>query len=356
MSRFLIKKYETLEPYTPGEQPKDSVLVKLNTNESPYPPAPAVAEAVREAAEKLQLYSDPDCTELRSAIAAMTGADPDRIICNNGSDETLYFAFMAYCDADCPAVFPDITYGFYPVFAEICGIEYREIPLRDDLRIAPEDYYYAGGTVFIANPNAPTGIPLSRSEIEDILRHNPDNMVVIDEAYVDFGTDTAIPLTERYDNLLVIQTFSKSRSLAGARLGYGIGSREIIADLNALRFSTNPYNVDRLAMAAGIATLANDEISISNCKSVEATRADTVDKLKKLGFEMTDSTANFIFIRHPGISGNDLFTELRKRGVIIRHFSKERISDYNRVTIGSPEQMEVFLRETEDILIKRNAI
>ena len=350
MSRFLITKYETLEPYTPGEQPKDSVLVKLNTNESPYPPAPEVAEAVREAAEKLQLYSDPDCTELRSAIAAVTGADPDRIICNNGSDETLYFAFMAYCDDNCPAVFPDITYGFYPVFAEICGIEYREIPLRADLRIAPEDYYDAGGTIFIANPNAPTGIPLSLSEIEDILCHNPDNMVVIDEAYVDFGTETSIPLTKRYDNLLVIQTFSKSRSLAGARLGYGIGSREVIADLNALRFSTNPYNVDRLAMAAGIASLANDEISISHCKAVEATRADTVDKLKKLGFEMTESTANFIFIRHPGISGNDLFTELRKRGVIIRHFSKERISDYNRVTIGSPEQMEIFLRETEDIL------
>jgi len=350
MSRFLSSKYKSLEPYTPGEQPKDRVLVKLNTNESPYPPIPEIAEAVREAAECLQLYSDPDCTELRQAIADMAGVSPDKVICNNGSDETLYFAFLAYCDESCPAVFPDISYGFYPVFAEMTGVEYKAIPLKEDLRIAAEDYYDAGGTIFIANPNAPTGIPLSLSEIEDILVHNRDNVVVIDEAYVDFGTDTAIPLIEKYDNLLVVQTFSKSRSLAGARLGYGIGSGEIIADLNALRYSTNPYNVDRLAMAAGCASLARDEINRGNCKAVMETRAYTVGRLKEMGFEMTDSTANFIFIRHPDISGGELFTSLRKRGVIIRHFTKERISDYNRVTIGSREQMEIFLRESQDIL------
>ena len=350
MSRFLADKYESLTPYTPGEQPKDSVLVKLNTNESPYPPPPEIAEAVKEAAHNLQLYSDPDCTELRRALASNIGVNADNIICNNGSDETLYFAFLAYCDENCPAVFPDITYGFYPVFAEMAGVPFREIPLREDLCIAAEDYYDACGTIFIPNPNAPTGIPLSKSEIEAILAHNRDNMVVIDEAYVDFGTESAIGLTDRYDNLLVIRTFSKSKSLAGARLGYGIGNREIISDLNTLRFSTNPYNVSRLAMAAGIASLEHDEINRKNCSEVMKTRKYTVGRLRDMGFEMTESTANFIFIRHPDISGGELFSALRKKGVIIRHFNKDRISDYNRVTIGSPAQMEVFLRETEAIL------
>ena len=352
MSRFLSSRYSGLEPYTPGEQPKDRVLTKLNTNESPFTPVPEVTEAVLKAAESLQLYPDPGCTELRRAIADAMGTDPGQVICSNGSDETLYFAFMAYCDKDHPAVFPKITYGFYPVFAEVNGIEYREIPLREDLSIDPEDYYECGGTVFIPNPNAPTGTPLSLSEIEGILRHNRDNMVVIDEAYVDFGTETAVPLIGKYDNLLVIRTFSKSRSLAGARLGWAVADSSIIADLDALRFSTNPYNVDRLAMAAGIASLKHDEANRRNCLAVMENRAYTVGKLKEMGFEMTDSTANFIFIRHPEVSGELLFTELRKRGVIIRHFSKPEICEYNRVTIGSREQMDIFLRETADILGK----
>ena len=350
MSRFLSKKYAALEPYTPGEQPKTMVLTKLNTNESPYPPAPEVVAAAAEAAHKLQLYPDPDCTELRNAIARAMGVDPDEVLCNNGSDEGLYFAFLAYCDDARPAVFPQITYGFYPVFADITGISYREVPLRADLSIDPADYYDAEGAVFIPNPNAPTGIPLRLSQIEDILRHNRSNVVVIDEAYVDFGTESAVPLIHKYDNLLVIQTFSKSRSLAGMRLGYVIGSKELIADLNALRFSTNPYNIDRVAMAAGIATLEHDEINREHCRAIMETREYTVRCLREMGFEMTDSTANFIFVRHPQVSGGEIFRELRARGVIVRHFDKPEICEYNRITIGSREQMDILLRELRPVL------
>ena len=350
MSRFLSSKYASLEPYTPGEQPKTAVLTKLNTNESPFPPSRAVVDAAAEAAKNLQLYSDPDCSALRNALAKVYDVDPDEVLCDNGSDETLYFAFLAYCDKDTPAVFPDITYGFYPVFAEVNGIEYRQIPLKDDFSIDPEDYYDAGGTVFICNPNAPTGMALTRSEIEGILQHNPDNIVVVDEAYVDFGTESSVPLIKQYDNLLVVQTFSKSRSLAGARLGYGIACKEIIADLNSLRFSTNPYNVDRIAMACGVASLENDGVNKANCRTVMDNREYTVSELKKMGFEMTDSTANFIFVRHPGVSGGEIFTKLRERGVIVRHFDKPRISEYNRITIGSREQMDILLDELRKIL------
>ena len=350
MSRFLSSKYAALEPYTPGEQPKTQVLTKLNTNESPFPPMPEVVEAVRREAEKLQLYPDPDSTELRKALAERFDVDPDMIICNNGSDETLYFAFLAYCDDKTPAVFPELSYGFYPVFADITGIGFRAIPLKSDFSIDPEDFYDAGGTVFIANPNAPTGIPLSLSQIEGILQHNRGNMVVIDEAYVDFGTESAVPLTKKYDNLLVVQTFSKSRSMAGMRLGYGIANAQLISDLNALRYSTNPYNIDRLAIAAGTASLMNDEVNKAHCLAVMENRQYTVEQLKGLGFEMTDSTANFIFVRHPEIGGDVLFRKLRERGVIIRHWDKPEINDYNRITIGSRGQMDILLREVRDVL------
>ena len=350
MSRFLSNKYASLEPYTPGEQPKTQVLTKLNTNESPFPPMPEVVEAVKKEAEILHLYPDPDSTVLRRALAERFEVDPDMIICNNGSDETLYFAFLAYCDAKTPAVFPKLSYGFYPVFADITGIEFREVPLKSDFSIDPKDYYDAGGTVFIANPNAPTGVPLSLGQIEGILQNNPGNVVVVDEAYVDFGTESAVPLTKKYDNLLVVQTFSKSRSMAGMRLGYGIASPEIIADLNALRYSTNPYNIDRLAIAAGVASLENDEVNREHCRTVMENREYTVEQLKSLGFEMTDSTANFIFVRHPEMGGDVLFQKLRERGVIIRHWFRPEINDYNRITIGSHEQMDILLREVRAIL------
>ena len=350
MSRFFSSKYESLEPYTPGEQPKDKVLTKLNTNESPFPPMQEVMDAAYEAAKSLQLYPDPECTELCKAIAKTLGVEPYEVLCNNGSDEGLYFAFLAYCDGDKPAVFPSITYGFYPVYAEMTGINYREIPLKEDFSIAPEDYFDAEGTIFIANPNAPTGIPLSIAQIESILQNNPDNVVVIDEAYVDFGTESAVPLIHKYDNLLVIQTFSKSRSMAGMRLGYVIGCRDLIADLNALKFSTNPYNINRIAMAAGIASLEHDEVNKTHCRTVMETREYTVSRLKEMGFVMTDSTANFIFVRHPEVSGETIFRKLRERGVIIRHWNRPELTEYNRITIGSREQMDILLRELEDIL------
>ena len=240
MSRFLTEQRKSLVPYTPGEQPKILNLIKLNTNESPYPPVAEVTERAREEAERLYLYPDPECKALCEAFAARCGVEADQVIAVNGSDEILNFAFMAFCDKDTPAVFADITYGFYSVFAEINSLPARVIPLRDDFTINVEDYFDAKGTIFIANPNAPTGIALTRDQIELILKSNPDNVVVIDEAYVDFGGESCVPLTKKYKNLLVTQTFSKSRSMAGARLGFGIGSPELISDLRSIKYSTNP--------------------------------------------------------------------------------------------------------------------
>ena len=259
MSRFFSEKYIDLEPYVPGELPKNKREIKLNTNENPYPPLQEVTDAVAEESRKLNLYSDPDSLELRRALADNLEVPEDHLIVTNGSDEILNFAFMAFCDDHIPAVFPDVTYGFYPVFAQINQLPYREIPLKDDLTIDINKFFQVAGTLFIANPNAPTGIALKKSEIEQILQNNTYNVVVVDEAYVDFGAESCLPLVEAYDNLLVTRTFSKSRSLAGARLGVGIAQPELIADLNAVRNSTNPYNVNRLTAAAGIACLKHDE-------------------------------------------------------------------------------------------------
>jgi len=255
MSRFFSQKYDALTPYTPGEQPKEKKYIKLNTNESPFPPSPKAIEAASKAAGALQLYSDPTAAKLHEMIAALYGVKSQNVLATNGSDEILNFAFMAFCDGNHPAVFPNITYGFYSVFAELNGVPYEEIPLKADFTIDPKDYIGIGKTIFIANPNAPTGIALSLDTIEEIVKSNPDSVVVIDEAYVDFGGETAAPLTKQYKNLLVTGTFSKSRSMAGARLGFGIACEELINDLNTIKYSTNPYNVNSMTMAAGIATL-----------------------------------------------------------------------------------------------------
>ena len=350
MSRFFSEKYLDLEPYTPGEQPRNKQEIKLNTNENPYPPLPEVAEAAAQECRKLNLYSDPESRELRKALAQTLGVDKDEIIVTNGSDEILNYAFMAFCDEHIPAVFPDITYGFYPVFARINMIPYEEIPLKDDLTIDIQQYFQAAGTLFIANPNAPTGIALKRSEIEEILARNPYNVVVVDEAYVDFGGESCVPLIREYDNLLVTQTFSKSRSMAGGRLGFGVANKELIQDLNAMRDSTNPYNVNRLISAAGIACLRNDEYNRKNCRTIIETRAQIERELKDMGFEMTTSLTNFLFARHPAISGEDLYRELKARGILIRHFNRERIRDYNRISIGTPEQMKILASAIREIL------
>ena len=265
MSRFLNARYRDLEPYTPGEQPQDQKYLKLNTNESPFPPAETARINAAEAAKNLNLYSDPDCRALSEKLAERLSADSglkltsENVIITNGSDEVLNFAFMTYCGREKPAVFPDITYGFYPVFADMNGVPSKEIPLDGEFRIRTSDYIGAGGTIFIANPNAHTGVALSRGQIEEILAGNPEDLVVVDEAYVDFGAESSLPLLEKYDNLLVIQTFSKSRSLAGGRLGFGVASKEIITDLQTIRFSTNAYNVKYMTMAAGLGVLEEEE-------------------------------------------------------------------------------------------------
>ena len=350
MSRFFSEKFADLEAYVPGEQPKDQQYIKLNTNENAFPPHPAVAEAARRAAGTLHLYSDPECAEIRKKLGERLGLTPEELVMVNGSDEVLNFAFMAFCDERTPAVFPDITYGFYPVFAVLHGIPYREIPLLEDLTIRTDDYLNAGGTIFIANPNAPTGIALRRSEIEKILRANPDHIVVVDEAYVDFGAESCIPLIRKYDNLLVTQTFSKSRSMAGARLGFGAANPEIIRDLETIRYSTNPYNLNSMTLAAGAACLENDGYNTENCRTIMRTRDETGEALRKLGFEVTDSSANFLFVRHPDISGEELYLRLKKAGILIRHFRVDRIRDYNRISIGTREQMEALTAAAEKIL------
>lgn len=350
MSRFFSEKYNALTPYTPGEQPKGQQYIKLNTNESPFPPSVAAQKLAAAEAARLELYSDPECRDLVAAVTEILGVAGDEIIFTNGSDEILNFAFMAFCDEHRPAVFPDITYGFYPVFAELNRVPYTEIPLNPDFTINVGDYIGVGKTVFIANPNAPTGIALPLSDIESIVRSNPDNVVVIDEAYVDFGAESAVSLTRRYDNLLVTQTFSKSRSLAGARLGFGIGCPSLIRDLNTIKYSTNPYNVNRMTMAAGIGALTDRKYFADNCRAIEQTREWTSDELRALGFTVLDSKANFVFAAHGRISGKELYLKLKQNGILVRHFDSARLTDFNRITIGSMEQMRTLISTIKKIL------
>lgn len=350
MSQFFSTKYASLTPYTPGEQPKERKYVKLNTNESPFPPSPIAQRLAREAAGDLQLYSDPECRDLVKIAAEKFGVATDEILFTNGSDEILNFAFMAFCDETHPAVFPDVTYGFYPVFARLNNVPYRTVPLKEDLSINVDDYLGCGGTVFIANPNAPTGIALTLDEIERIAAANPDNVIVIDEAYVDFGAESAVGLTKKYKNLLVCQTFSKSRSLAGARLGFGIACAELIRDLNTVKYSTNPYNINRMTAAAGIGALADEQYFLGNCAAIMKTRAATVEKLKALGFELTDSKANFLFARHPETDGKTLYLALKERGILVRFLDFARTKDYIRITVGSDEEMDILINALTEIL------
>ena len=350
MSIFFSEKYSALTPYVPGEQPRERKYIKLNTNESPFPPSPTAQKMAAEAAESLQLYSDPECTRLVSEMAKFYGVSTRQVLMTNGSDEILNFAFMAFCDEKTPAAFADITYGFYKVFAALNGVPYVEIPLRDDFSINPADYYNLGKTVFIANPNAPTGLALSRDEIEEIIRQNPHNVVVVDEAYVDFGAESCVPLVHKYKNLLVTQTFSKSRSMAGARLGFGIACEELIADLNTIKYSTNPYNVNSLTMAAGIGTMLDGAYTAKNCQTIMENRAYLANELTKMGFEFPASKTNFLFVKHPNISGDSIYTALRERGILVRHFTAPRIAEYNRITVGTRADMETLVRALGEIL------
>ncbi len=354
MSRFLSPKLKSLEPYTPGEQPRINNLIKLNTNESPFPPSENGVKMANEAAKDLNLYPDPECKALTQKIADNLGVEFDEVLVTNGSDEILNFAFMAFCDENTPAVFPDITYGFYRVFAQLNGVPYREIPLKSDLSVALEEYQNLGGTIFIANPNAPTGLYYEPEDIESVIKNNPDNIVVVDEAYVDFGNRSCTSLIKKYDNLLVTQTFSKSRSMAGARLGFGIGSKAIIKDLNTIKYSTNPYNINKMTMAAGIGALMDEKYTQDNCAKICKNREYTKSELAGMGFEVTDSKANFLFAKHPMVNGEKIYQGLRKRSILVRHFGNEKIKDYNRITIGTREQMEKFISAVAEILKEEN--
>ena len=333
MSRFLSARFADLEAYVPGEQPQDMKYVKLNTNESPFPPAPAVLEAINAAEiDHLNLYPDPEGKALREKLAEHYGVKMENVFLANGSDELLNFFFMTFCDEEKPVAYPAVSYGFYPVYASLYRLPHTEVPLREGFRLEPEDYCGIGKNIVIANPNAPTG------------------RVIAVEAYIDFGGESCLPLVEKYENLLVCQTFSKFRSLAGGRLGFAIASPALIEDLDKIKYSTNSYNINRLTMAAAIATIESNDYYAGNSRKIQANRAYTIEELAKLGFETLPSKANFIFTRCPRVPGGKLYRELKARGVLVRHWEKPEIADWCRVTIGSREQMDIFLERVREIV------
>lgn len=352
MSRFLDGKYRNLKPYTPGEQPKVMKrLIKLNTNENPYEPAPGVRKIINESeAGKLKLYSEPEASLFTKAVAEYYGIGNDQVIAGNGSDEMLAFIFMAFQGKNRRIYFPEISYSFYPVYCDVFKAEGTRVPLQDDFSINPEDYFNAGGTIVITNPNAPTGIAMPLEQIESILENNRDSLIVIDEAYVDFGADSAVKLINDYDNLLVVQTLSKSRSLAGARVGFAMGNREIIADLNRIKFSFNPYNLNRLSILAGTEAMKDRQYFEMTRQMIIETREYFVKEMQNMGFEVLPSKANFVFVSSNRISGDKYFMELRKYNIIVRHFNDEKISNYVRITIGTHEEMAALLKATREIL------
>ncbi len=350
MSKFLNQRISSLTPYEPGEQPKQREYIKLNTNESPFPPSKKGLELASEQAQLSHLYPDPNCTELTKLLASELGVKENQILLTNGSDEILNFAFMAYCDQDTPAVYNDITYGFYKVYAKLHGVESKVIPLKEDFSIDIDAFIKEKGTIIIANPHAPTGLLLSLEQIEKIVKSNPDRVVVVDEAYIDFGGESAVKLVDKYDNLLVTQTFSKSRSLAGARLGFGVANQKIIADLMRIKYSTNPYNVNRLTSAMGMGAILDKEYFEKNCNDIINNRQQTKVELEKLGFYVTDSKANFLFAKSNKIEGKNLYLKLKEKGILVRHFDSDRIREYIRITIGNSTQMQAFICAVKDIL------
>lgn len=349
MSRFFAGKLASLKEYVPGEQPKNQKYIKLNTNESPYPPSEGVIKAINsEEVELLRLYPDPDCSKLKEKLALLYGVEKENVFVSNGSDDILNFAFLAFGEGG--AVYADITYGFYKVFAALHGVESEIIPLESDFTLDPTKYYGKNKLIAIANPNAPTGLFVAPSEIEKVAINNPDSVVLIDEAYVDFGGESCIPLTKKLENLLVVATYSKSRSLAGARLGFAIGPKELILDLEKIKFSTNPYSINRLTLLAGEAAVDDDGYYKANCEKIIEAREYAKDELESLGFFVTDSKANFLFARSPEISGKELYLKLREKGILVRHFDDEKITDFNRITVGTMEEMQALIKAVKEIL------
>ena len=348
MSRFLNSSLKGLVPYTPGEQPQNKKYVKLNTNESPFPPSEKALDSIgRGELGDLRLYSDPVCRGVRERLARVLGVETENTVVTNGSDEALNFFFASFCENG--VVFNDITYGFYKVFADLYSLDYTEIPLLPDFSVDVDKFIGINKNVVIANPNAPTGLALPLSVIEEIVRSNPENIVLVDEAYIDFGGESAVPLTKKYDNLLVVGTFSKSRSLAGARIGYAVGSKELISDMHAIRYSTNPYNVNRLTLKIAEAVLDDNGYYMNNCRRIIENREYATAELRRRGFSVLDSKANFIFAKSEKISGEEYYLRLKEKGVLVRHFTNPRICEYNRITIGTKEDMDVLLSATDEI-------
>ncbi len=350
MSVFFSKRLSALKPYVPGEQPQGRKFIKLNTNESPYPPSPCVIEAVnKEELEALRLYSDPDLKALTNAIAEHYTVPPECVFCGNGSDEVLSFAFLAW-GSDNGVAYPDISYGFYPVFAELYRLNSKVLPLEDDLTLDVSKFCENGRMTVFANPNAPTGLCVPVDQIRKLAKINKNNVIIVDEAYVDFGAESALPLIFEFDNVLVVRTFSKSRQLAGGRLGYAFGNPELINDLNRIKFSFNPYNVNGLTSIAGIAAIKDKEYFELCVEKIISTRRYLTDKLRALGFTVNESFANFVFAKHSKISGKVYYEKLRENGILVRHFSVPRIEDYVRITIGNDEEALELVAVTKKIL------
>ena len=340
-----------VDPYVPGEQPDDAEMIKLNTNESPYPPSPA-ARAVLEGINggRMRLYPDPDAKELKAALADYYNLDMDQIFVGVGSDDVLATSFLTFFNGSRPILFPDITYSFYEVWAQVFGIPFETPQLDEHFRIRKEDYFRENGGIIFANPNAPTGVEMPLSYIEEIVAGNPDSVVIVDEAYVDFGAKSALPLISKYDNLLVVQTFSKSRAMAGMRIGFAMGQKKLIDYLNDVRNSINSYTMNRPSIAMGAAAVQDEEYFRDICAKIIKTREWTAQELKKLGFHFEESRTNFIFAAHKTMPAEELMKELRKRHIYVRYFPKGRIRNYLRITIGTPEQMQKLFEALEDIL------
>lgn len=355
MSREWTKNLINIEPYVPGEQSKDKDIVKINANENPYPPSPKAARVLKSFdANKLRFYPSANSTKLKEAIAKYYKVDVSNVFVGNGSDDVLAVAFQSFFNSEKPIVYPDLTYSFYPVWCSLFGIKYKNYPVGDDFRINPEDYKEKNGGVVIPNPNAPTSLGEGLDFVEKILNYNQDNVVIIDEAYVDFGGTSSIPLIDKYENLLVTGTFSKSRSLAGLRIGFAIGSKALIDVMEAVKNSYNSYTVDSLSIEMGAASIEDDEYFKSTCKKVIKTRERVTLELKKLGFDVLDSQTNFIFVTHNKHNMKSLFEYLKTQKVFIRYFSLPRIENYVRITIGTNEEMDIFLEKTKEFILNDN--
>lgn len=351
MKEFWSARIWDAVPYTPGEQPRDRAFVKLNTNECPYPPSPKAVEAIRQAADSsLRLYPDPECLDLRQAIARREGLTPEQIFCSNGSDEVLAFAFQAFFDPDREVVFPRITYSFYPVYTSYFGLSCRRVPMNPDFTDPVDELCGKNGGVVLCNPNAPTGIAVGLDVVEKLLRANPDVVVIVDEAYVDFGAQSAVPLIDQYPNLLVVQTASKSRALAGLRVGWAMGNENLISGLRCVRDSINSYTVDQLAQAGAKAAIEDEDYFQSIRRRVMDTRAWTARALEELGFTVLPSQANFLFVSRPGKSGRELLTGLRERGVLVRWWDDKPIRDWLRISIGTDEEMKALTDALKELI------